>query len=73
MHTNYKQMQSRSEKMSSKRTNPFLRKRQKESVNQETEFTDEERYRNEVASTAYKGSNTEDVNLQNDRLETGGF
>lgn len=39
----------------------------------ETEFTDEQRHTNEVASTAYQGSKKEKVNLKNDRLESGGF
>ena len=39
----------------------------------ETEYTDEQRRTNEVASTAYKGSKKEKVDIQNDRLESGGF
>ncbi|WOV86367.1 hypothetical protein QWT69_10490 [Sporosarcina oncorhynchi] len=39
----------------------------------ETEFTDEQRHTNEVASTAYQGSKKEKVDLKNDRLESGGF
>ena len=39
----------------------------------ETEFTDEQRQKNEVASTAYTGSSKKKVDLQHDRLETGGF
>lgn len=38
-----------------------------------TEYTDEQRHTNEVASTAYKGSKKEKVDIQNDRLESGGF
>ncbi|GKV69434.1 hypothetical protein NCCP2716_19320 [Sporosarcina sp. NCCP-2716] len=38
-----------------------------------TEYTDEQRHENEVASTAYTGSDKKKVDLQNDRLETGGF
>lgn len=38
-----------------------------------TEYTDEQRRTNEVASTAYKGSKNEKVDIQNDRLESGGF
>lgn len=38
-----------------------------------TEYTDEQRHTNEVASTAYKGSKNEKVDIQNDRLESGGF
>lgn len=39
----------------------------------ETEYTDEQRRTNEVASTAYQGSKKEKVDIQNDRLESGGF
>lgn len=38
-----------------------------------TEYTDEQRHTNEVASTAYQGSKKEKVDIQNDRLESGGF
>lgn len=38
-----------------------------------TEYTDEQRRTGEVASTAYTGSSKKKVDLQNDRLETGGF
>ncbi|WP_432352532.1 hypothetical protein [Sporosarcina sp. A2] len=38
-----------------------------------TEYTDDQRRTNEVASTALTGSATKKVDLQNDRLETGGF
>ncbi len=38
-----------------------------------TEYTDEQRHTNEVASTAYKGSKKEKADIQNDRLESGGF
>ncbi|REB06390.1 hypothetical protein DVB69_11810 [Sporosarcina sp. BI001-red] len=38
-----------------------------------TEYTDDQRRTNEVASTAYTGSVKKKVDLQNDRLETGGF
>ncbi|WP_252503879.1 hypothetical protein [Sporosarcina sp. Marseille-Q4943] len=38
-----------------------------------TEYTDEQRHTNEVASTAYMGSKKEKVDIQNDRLESGGF
>lgn len=38
-----------------------------------TEFTDSQRRTDEVASTAYTGSAKKKVDLQNDRLETGGF
>ncbi|MDW0110195.1 hypothetical protein [Sporosarcina aquimarina] len=37
------------------------------------EYTDEQRKTNEVASTAYTGSAKKKIDLQNDRLETGGF
>lgn len=39
----------------------------------ETEYTDEKRRTNEVASTAYQGSKKDKVDLKNDRLESGGF
>ena len=38
-----------------------------------TEYTDEQRNTNEVASTAYQGSKKKKVDIQNDRLESGGF
>ena len=38
-----------------------------------TEYTDEQRHTNEVASTAYLGSKKKKVDLQNDKLESGGF
>ncbi|MCM3742553.1 hypothetical protein M3193_00225 [Sporosarcina luteola] len=38
-----------------------------------TEYTDEQRHTNEVASTAYQGSKKEKVDIQNDKLESGGF
>lgn len=38
-----------------------------------TEYTDGQRRTGEVASTAYTGSDKKKVDLQNDRLETGGF
>ncbi|WJY27833.1 MULTISPECIES: hypothetical protein [Sporosarcina] len=38
-----------------------------------TEYTDEQRHKNEVASTAYTGSDDKKKDLKNDRLETGGF
>ncbi|MGG0644911.1 hypothetical protein ABE021_13325 [Sporosarcina gallistercoris] len=38
-----------------------------------TEYTDGQRRTDEVASTAYTGSAKKKVDLQNDRLETGGF
>lgn len=38
-----------------------------------TEYTDAQRRTAEVASTAYTGSAKKKVDLQNDRLETGGF
>ena len=39
----------------------------------EEEYTDERRRTNEVASTACTGSVRKKVDLQHDRLETGGF
>ena len=38
-----------------------------------TEYTDEQRHTNEVASTAYQGSKKKKVDIQNDKLESGGF
>ncbi|MFD1206062.1 MULTISPECIES: hypothetical protein [Sporosarcina] len=37
------------------------------------EYSDEQRRQNEVASTAYTGSKNEKVDIQNDKLESGGF
>lgn len=38
-----------------------------------TEYTDEQRHTNEVASTAYQGSKKKKADIQNDKLESGGF
>lgn len=48
-------------------------KKQQTNQSVEEDYTDAQRRTNEVASTAYTGSAKKKVDLQNDRLETGGF
>ncbi len=59
--------------MSEKQTNQEKRTKHQPDSMAGTEYTDEQRRTNEVASTAYTGSATKKIDLQNDRLETGGF
>ncbi|MCM3757681.1 hypothetical protein M3197_09280 [Sporosarcina aquimarina] len=59
--------------MTEKQTGKDRREKQQTDSMSGTEYTDGQRRTDEVASTAYTGSAKKKVDLQNDRLETGGF
>lgn len=59
--------------MSEKQSGKKQRTNEQTSSMAGTEYTDGQRQTDEVASTAYTGSAKKNVDLQNDRLETGGF
>ncbi|MBD7907770.1 hypothetical protein [Sporosarcina gallistercoris] len=59
--------------MSDKQTGKKQRANEQTGSMAGTEYTDGQRRTDEVASTSYTGSAKKKVDLQNDRLETGGF